>query len=77
MVFCDTHRSMKTDHEFGVQVGKLMIYYDCLVCAVVRTKAISAKIDQPQRRVVVSTTIHRTFGKPQWQQLHDQLQVKF
>jgi len=42
-------------------------------CAVVRTKAINAKIDHPSRRVVVSRTIHRTFGKAQWHQLHDQL----
>ena len=44
---------------------------------VVRTKAINAKMDQPSRRVVVTRTIHRTFGRPQWQQLHDQLQVTF
>jgi len=46
-----------------------------MICAVVRTKAISAKMDQPSRRVVVTGTIHRTFGKPQWQHLHEQLQV--
>ena len=41
----------------------------------VRTKAINAKMDHPSRRVVVTATIHRTFGRPQWQQLHDQLQI--
>ena len=50
-------------------------YSPGLVDAVVRTKAINAKMDQPQRRVVVTRTLHRTFGRPQWQQLHDQLQV--
>jgi len=40
---------------------------------VVRTKAINAKMDHVARRVVVSRTIQRTFGRPQWQQLHDQL----
>jgi len=39
----------------------------------VKTKAINAKMDHPSRRVIVTKTIQRTFGKPQWQQLHDQL----
>ena len=46
-----------------------------VVGAVVRSKAVNAKMDQKSRRVIVTRTIHRTFGKPQWQQLHDQLQV--
>jgi len=46
-----------------------------LLLPVVRTKAINAKMDQRSRRVFVARTIHRTFGRPQWQQLHQQLQV--
>lgn len=46
---------------------------EAFIINVVRTKAINAKMDHPSRRVIVSRTIHRTFGKPQWQQLHDQL----
>lgn len=36
-----------------------------------RTKMIRARIDQSNKRVIVSSTQHRTFGKPQWQQLRD------
>jgi len=43
------------------------------VCPVVRTKAVSAKLDQPSRRVLVSRTLHRTFGRPQWATLSEQL----
>ena len=38
-----------------------------------RTKALRAKLDQMQRRVLVSATTHRTFGKQQWTQLRDDL----
>lgn len=40
---------------------------------VLKTKLVRAKIDQLQHRVLVSSTMHRTFGKPQWQQLRDVL----
>uniref|UniRef100_A0A673MJV8 Eukaryotic translation initiation factor 3 subunit M-like n=1 Tax=Sinocyclocheilus rhinocerous TaxID=307959 RepID=A0A673MJV8_9TELE len=39
----------------------------------VRTKMVYCKIDQTQRKVVVSHSTHRTFGKQQWQQLNDTL----
>ncbi|TTI30688.1 Eukaryotic translation initiation factor 3 subunit M [Bagarius yarrelli] len=39
----------------------------------VRTKMVYCKIDQTQRKVVVSHSTHRTFGKQQWQQLYDTL----
>uniref|UniRef100_A0A8C9V897 Eukaryotic translation initiation factor 3 subunit M n=1 Tax=Scleropages formosus TaxID=113540 RepID=A0A8C9V897_SCLFO len=39
----------------------------------VRTKMVYCKIDQTQRKVVVSHSTHRTFGKQQWQQLYDSL----
>ncbi|KFM63377.1 Eukaryotic translation initiation factor 3 subunit M, partial [Stegodyphus mimosarum] len=41
------------------------------VIDVLRTKLARAKIDELQQRVLVSSTMHRTFGKPQWQQLRD------
>jgi hypothetical protein len=46
-----------------------------IFAVVVRTKAVKAKMDQPARRVLVSVTTHRTFGRPQWQQLGEQLRV--
>jgi translation initiation factor 3 subunit M len=41
--------------------------------SVVRTKAVKAKIDQTARRVLVTMTTNRTFGRPQWQQLYESL----
>ena len=44
---------------------------EAFVIHAVRTKMIYYKIDQTQRKVVVSHNTHRTFGKQQWQQLYD------
>ncbi|XP_071954853.1 eukaryotic translation initiation factor 3 subunit M-like [Antedon mediterranea] len=41
---------------------------------VVRTKMVRAKIDQLQRKVVVSFSTHRTFGKQQWMLLRERLE---
>ncbi|PIO32717.1 hypothetical protein AB205_0064610, partial [Aquarana catesbeiana] len=41
--------------------------------AAVKTKMVYCKIDQTQKKVVVSCSTHRTFGKQQWQQLYDVL----
>ncbi|XP_054717631.1 eukaryotic translation initiation factor 3 subunit M-like [Uloborus diversus] len=38
---------------------------------VLRTKLVRAKMDELQQRVLVSSTMHRTFSKPQWQQLRE------
>lgn len=38
---------------------------------VIRTKLARAKMDELQQRVLVSSTMHRTFGRPQWQQLRE------
>uniref|UniRef100_K7EHK6 Eukaryotic translation initiation factor 3 subunit M n=1 Tax=Ornithorhynchus anatinus TaxID=9258 RepID=K7EHK6_ORNAN len=46
---------------------------EAFVIDAVRTKMVYSKIDQTQRKVVVSHSTHRTFGKQQWQQLYDTL----
>lgn len=46
-----------------------------VVHAVLKTKLVRAKIDQLSKKILVSSTMHRTFGKPQWQQLRDTLQL--
>jgi len=43
---------------------------------VIRTKLARAKMDELQQRVLVSSTMHRTFGRPQWQQLREILTVR-
>ncbi|KAL4224690.1 Eukaryotic translation initiation factor 3 subunit M [Mactra antiquata] len=40
---------------------------------VVRTKAVQVKIDQLQKKVVITSTTHRTFGRQHWQLLHQNL----
>ena len=38
---------------------------------VLRTKLVKAKVDQVNHRVFVTSTMHRTFGKPQWSMLRN------
>ncbi|XP_022345764.2 eukaryotic translation initiation factor 3 subunit M-like [Crassostrea virginica] len=40
---------------------------------VLRTKSVRAKIDQLQKKVIIMSTIHRTFGRQQWQVLRQTL----
>lgn len=46
---------------------------ELFVIEVLKTKLVKAHIDQANRRVVVSCTMHRTFGRAQWSQLRDTL----
>jgi len=34
---------------------------------------VRARMDQAGRKVLISSTMHRTFGRPQWMQLRDLL----
>lgn len=43
------------------------------IIEVLKTKLVRARMDQKARKVHISSTMHRTFGKPQWMQLHDLL----
>ncbi|KAK7490753.1 hypothetical protein BaRGS_00017982 [Batillaria attramentaria] len=43
------------------------------VIDVLKTKAVSAKLDQIQKKVIVRSTTHRTFGKHHWQQIRGHL----
>ncbi|KAM8939802.1 eukaryotic translation initiation factor 3 subunit M isoform 2-T2 [Pelodytes ibericus] len=44
---------------------------EAFVIDAVKTKMVYCKIDQTQKKVVISHSTHRTFGKQQWQQLYD------
>ncbi|XP_075693873.1 eukaryotic translation initiation factor 3 subunit M isoform X2 [Rhinoderma darwinii] len=44
---------------------------EAFVIDAVKTKMVYSKIDQTNKKVVVSHSTHRTFGKQQWQQLYD------
>lgn len=41
--------------------------------SVLKTKLVRARMDQSNRKVFISSTMHRTFGRAQWQQLRDLL----
>lgn len=43
------------------------------IIEVLKTKLVRARMDQHLKRVFVSSTMHRTFGRAQWQQLRDLL----
>jgi translation initiation factor 3 subunit M len=45
-----------------------------IIILVLKTKLVRARMDQAARKVYVSSTMHRTFGRQQWQSLHDLLQ---
>nr|XP_042905598.1 eukaryotic translation initiation factor 3 subunit M [Parasteatoda tepidariorum] len=55
--------------DFVNSLGKNFLFIFLFV--VLRTKLVRAKMDELQQRVLVSSTMHRTFGKPQWQQLRE------
>nr|ACO08579.1 Probable COP9 signalosome complex subunit 7 [Oncorhynchus mykiss] len=62
--------------SFGTMQQELQLEEDqveAFVIDAVRTKMVYCKIDQTQRKVIVSHSTHRTFGKQQWQQLYDSL----
>lgn len=44
---------------------------ESFVVEALRTRMLTAKLDQMGRKVMVATTVHRTFGRHQWQQLKD------
>lgn len=43
------------------------------IIEVLKTKLVRARMDQSARKVFVTSTMHRTFGNAQWQQLRDLL----
>ncbi|KAB0798669.1 hypothetical protein PPYR_09662 [Photinus pyralis] len=43
------------------------------IIEVLKTKLVRARMDQAARKVYTSSTMHRTFGRAQWQQLHNLL----
>ncbi|KAL5289378.1 EIF3M family protein [Megaselia abdita] len=45
------------------------------IIEILKTKLVRARLDQANRKVYISSTMHRTFGKQQWVQLRDLLQL--
>ncbi|CAH1173922.1 unnamed protein product [Phaedon cochleariae] len=46
---------------------------ESFIIEVLKTKLVRARMDQSAKKIYVSSTMHRTFGRAQWQQLRDLL----
>ncbi|KAL1122636.1 hypothetical protein AAG570_002963 [Ranatra chinensis] len=46
---------------------------EAFIIDVLKTKLVRARMDQAARKVYIGSSMHRTFGHPQWQQLRDVL----
>jgi len=57
--------------ENELQINKDEV--EAFIIEVLKTKLVSARMDQSARKVFVTSTMHRTFGRAQWQQLRDLL----
>ncbi|KAG7169404.1 Eukaryotic translation initiation factor 3 subunit M-like [Homarus americanus] len=59
------------DHEANVRKMRLLTFMQ--MAETLKTKLVSARMDQSQHKVFVSSRVHRTFGRNQWQALHETL----
>lgn len=50
---------------------------EAFVIEALRSKLIRTKIDQVNKKVIISSATHRTFGNNQWQELRDRLEDLF
>lgn len=63
-----------TEMSFDTIQKELQIDEDqveAFIIDVLKTKLVRARMDQAARKVYISSTMHRTFGIAQWQQLRD------
>ncbi|XP_062569050.1 eukaryotic translation initiation factor 3 subunit M-like [Saccostrea cucullata] len=66
----------KKEIEFAVVQKEMQLEevdIEDFIIDVLRTKSVRAKIDQLQKKVIIMSTIHRTFGRQQWQILRQTL----
>jgi len=69
------NRSEITFHEIqqAMQLGEGEV--EGFIIDVLKTKLVKAKMNQGEKFVNVTSTMHRTFGAGQWQQLHSTLSL--
>ncbi|XP_075234519.1 eukaryotic translation initiation factor 3 subunit m isoform X2 [Lycorma delicatula] len=63
-----------SEMTFETIQNELQIHEDqveAFIIDVLKTKLVRARMDQAARKVYISSTMHRTFGRAQWQQLRD------
>ncbi|XP_033751687.1 eukaryotic translation initiation factor 3 subunit M-like isoform X2 [Pecten maximus] len=66
----------RTEIEYSILEEEMLIgpeEIEPFIIDVLRTKAVRAKVDQMQKKVLISSTTHRTFGRQQWQMLKQHL----
>ncbi|ENN77130.1 eukaryotic translation initiation factor 3 subunit M [Dendroctonus ponderosae] len=73
MQLAETTPEMSFDTiERELQIKKEEV--EAFIIQVLKTKLVSARMDQSAKKVFVSSTMHRTFVRSQWQHLRDVLQ---
>lgn len=60
-----------SSYNYGVMQVTLMSCVDLTIA--VKTKTVMAKMDQMNRKVLISSSTQRTFGKQNWMELNSQL----
>ncbi|XP_012269868.1 eukaryotic translation initiation factor 3 subunit M [Athalia rosae] len=72
MQLAETHPEMSFDTiQAELQIEENEV--ESFIIDVLKTKLVRARMDQAGRKVLVSSTMHRTFGRAQWTQLRDLL----
>lgn len=72
MQLAESNPEMTFQHlQDELQIGENEV--EPFIIEVLKTKLVRARMDQKARKVHISSTMHRTFGKPQWLQLRDLL----
>lgn len=72
MQLAETHPEMSFETiQNELQIAEEDV--ESFIIDVLKTKLVRARMDQSGRKVLVSSTMHRTFGRPQWMQLRDLL----
>ncbi|GAB1610911.1 eukaryotic translation initiation factor 3 subunit M [Argonauta hians] len=72
MQMCENRREIdfyQIQQELQLEADKV----EDFVIDVLKTKAVRAKMDQMQKKVLVNSTIHRTFSRAHWQMLRQYL----
>ncbi|CAH0389861.1 unnamed protein product [Bemisia tabaci] len=72
MQLAETEKEMSFDLiQSELQISENEV--EAFIIDVLKTKFVHARMDQAARKVHISNTMHRTFGRAQWQQLRDVL----
>ncbi|KAK4472105.1 hypothetical protein MN116_005474 [Schistosoma mekongi] len=60
-------------HDAATQLGLKIEELEPFIIEAVRQRAVACKLDQVQKKILITGAFPRTFGRPQWINLHDTL----